>query len=366
MRLVFLTLALCTPLIIPGAPRAQAIADRPGTVSVPAFELPLSEYLSPEARAEMIRSSASGADAVEEADNAARARDIAEIRASMIPWTRDRIAGLRTRHDVALRHEQWGGVSVVVVEPATSAACRPDCGLLIDLHAGGFILGGAETFGLLEAIPIAAMTGATVVAVNYRQGPEHQFPAASEDVAAVYRHALDTAPAERIGLFGCSAGGVLVAEAIAWFQARNLPRPAAAGIFCAGADARYGGDARFIAPALTGSAAPDRERFEIMGDLYYGDIDFRDPLVSPVFDDDTMRAFPPTLLITATRASELSAAVYTHSRLTALGVEADLHVWDGLGHAFHLNEELPESREAYAVIARFFTQHLQSRRRTDP
>lgn len=361
MRFVHHFLALVVLTTLPHTASAQAISDRPGTVSVPAFELPLSEYLSPEARAEMTRSLSDADDGVDQTDNAARARDIAQIRASMIPWTRDRIATLRARHDVALRHEQWGNVSVIVVEPATSAACRPDCGLLIGLHAGGFILGSAETFGLLEAIPIAAMTGATVVAVNYRQGPEHRFPAASEDVAAVYRHALATTPAERLGLFGCSSGGVLVAEALAWFQREDLPAPAAAGIFCAGADARYGGDARFIVPALNGSPPPDRERFEIMEDLYYGDVDFRDPLVSPVFDDVVLRAFPPTLLITATRASDLSAAVYTHSRLVALGVEADLHVWEGLSHAFHLNEDLPESREAYAVIARFFVRHLSPR-----
>ncbi|WP_258078224.1 alpha/beta hydrolase, partial [Xanthomonas arboricola] len=31
----------------------------------------------------------------------------------------------------------------------------------------------------MEAIPLAAMTGMTVVAVDYRMGPEHHFPAAS-------------------------------------------------------------------------------------------------------------------------------------------------------------------------------------------
>jgi len=40
-------------------------------------------------------------------------------------------------------------------------------------------------------------------------------------------------------------------------------------------------------------------------------------------------------------------------------VEADLHVWDGLGHAFFYAPALPESREAFDVMARFFTSHLK-------
>ena len=39
------------------------------------------------------------------------------------------------------------------------------------------------------------------------------------------------------------------------------------------------------------------------------------------------------------------------------GVEASLHIWDGLGHAFFLDARLPESREAFAVMADFFKSH---------
>ena len=42
----------------------------------------------------------------------------------------------------------------------------------------------------------------------------------------------------------------------------------------------------------------------------------------------------------------------------AAGVQADLHVWDGMWHAFFSDPELPESQEAYAVTAAFFDRHL--------
>lgn len=37
---------------------------------------------------------------------------------------------------------------------------------------------------------------------------------------------------------------------------------------------------------------------------------------------------------------------------------ADLHVWEGLWYSFSLDPKLPESKEAYSVIAKFFNSHL--------
>jgi acetyl esterase/lipase len=65
------------------------------------------------------------------------------------------------------------------------------------------------------------------------------FPAASEDVAAVYRELLKVHKSSDIGAFGNSAGGLLTAQALAWFRHVKLPSPGASGIFCASADARW-------------------------------------------------------------------------------------------------------------------------------
>ena len=87
--------------------------------------------------------------------------------------------------------------------------------------------------------------------------------------------------------------------------------------------------------------------------------DLANPLASPVLDPALLKRFPPTLLITASRAMEMSAAINTHRELVKAGVEADLHVWDGLGHAFFYDIGLPESKEAFAVMSTFFRKHLQ-------
>ncbi len=86
--------------------------------------------------------------------------------------------------------------------------------------------------------------------------------------------------------------------------------------------------------------------------------DTKDPLVAPAVSADVLRRFPPTLIITATRGFEMSSAVYTHSLLVKLGVDAELHVWDGMFHGFFYNPDVPESRDAYDVMVRFFDRHL--------
>src|SRR6185312_5277229 len=63
--------------------------------------------------------------------------------------------------------------------------------ILLNLHGGGFSgcwPGCAE----LESIPLSALGQIEVVSVDYREGPDHKFPAASEDVASDYQELLKT------------------------------------------------------------------------------------------------------------------------------------------------------------------------------
>src|SRR5581483_976376 len=96
----------------------------------------------------------------------------------------------------------------------------------------------------------AGLGGFKVITVDYRMFPEHKFPAASEDVAAVYRALLQHYKAADIGIFGCSAGGILTAQSVAWFQTHGLPRPGAIGIMCASAGGFGAGDSGVLWPLV--------------------------------------------------------------------------------------------------------------------
>jgi acetyl esterase/lipase len=91
---------------------------------------------------------------------------------------------------------------------------------------------------------------------------------------------------------------------------------------------------------------------------YFDGADPKDPQVTPLESPAMMAKFPPTLLVTATRDIAMSPVITTHQTLVRLGVDAELHVWDGLQHSFFTNIDLPESKEYFGVVARFFDTHL--------
>lgn len=87
--------------------------------------------------------------------------------------------------------------------------------VILFMHGGGWVFGNADTHdGLCRAL--AAGTGHTVVAVDYRLAPEHRYPAAHKDCRAAYawisnKDAGHGLIAEQVVLAGDSAGGQLVA-----------------------------------------------------------------------------------------------------------------------------------------------------------
>ncbi len=49
---------------------------------------------------------------------------------------------------------------------------------------------------------------------------------------------------------------------------------------------------------------------------------------------------------------------HTHALLVKQGVETDLHVWEGMFHGFFYNVDVPESRDCYDIVVKFFEKHL--------
>jgi len=337
-------LLVMTALAIGPASPGEADNVKGATVEVPAFSLPYSSYASGEAQRRFEQQRAETPPPL--------GGDLAVQRAYYDGVNRDRVARMRAVYPVTIRHERIGGVEVDRVVP--EGGVTDEGRILINLHGGAF-LWGAGSGGLVEAIPIASLGRIEVVSVDYRQGPEWRFPAASQDVAAVYRALLKAHDPARIGLYGCSAGGVLAAQAVAWFQKENLPRPGAIGTFC-GSTVDMAGDSARLAVAATGGK-PDIP-LSLSALPYLASARPDDPLVFPGLSPAVLARFPPTLLITGTRDFAMSSVVHSNELLAAAGVSTELHVWEGMGHAFFSDPELPESKAAYAAIVRFFDRTL--------
>jgi epsilon-lactone hydrolase len=357
--------AFAGALVIGASMRLSAQSDpvmrttfaKDGTVHVPAFDLPPSSFASNEA-ADALKARA-GTPAFDYPPNL----DIKTMRMGMEALLSPAVKLMESQYPADIVQQSIAGVSARVVTPKGVSTNRAR--VLINLHGGGFSL-CADACAILESLPIAAVGGYKVISVNYRQGPEAKFPAASEDVTAVYRELLKSYKPSQIGIYGCSAGGALSAQVAAWLSAHGLPEPGAIGIFGSGAARFSTGDSAYLAgyidgsfppPPPAGTAVPPSALMKMMMSYFEG-IDSNDPLVSPAGHLDVLAKFPPTLVITGTRAPDMSPAIYTHSQLIKAGVPGDLIVGEGLGHCYIYSADLPEAKDAYSAIAKFFQKNL--------
>jgi len=325
-----------------------------GTVVVPSFELPPSVFSSKEAQAlQAMRAKMAGMMPSE------MPSDIVANRKQVDAMLAPQLEMMRAMYDVNVNETNVAGVPVRVVKPKDGDYDRDR--VLINLHGGAFSVCW-ETCSLMESIPIAALGDYEVVSVNYRMAPEAKHPAGVEDVAKVYAELLKYHEPEHIGIYGCSAGGALTAQTGAWLPAHGLPQAGALGIFGAGGVRFRAGDSAYVAGYIDGSFPPppkDGKEGLDMTHGYFAGVDMSGPDVSPGLYQDVLKKFPPTLLITGTRAMDMSPAIYTNSMLMKAGVETDLIVGEGMGHCYIMMPTLPESKDAYAAIVAFFKKHLK-------
>jgi len=269
----------------------------------------------------------------------------------------NRAERMKKLYAVKIAHSEFDGVPVDVV---TAVDAKSDDGrVLINLH-GGAMLWGAGSGGLVEAIPVASVSKIKVVTVDYREGPENQFPAAQEDVEKVYKALLRDRKPENIGIYGCSAGGGLTASSMVWFSDHKVPLPAAIGVFCA-AIGPDDGDSKSFSPLLMGQVLPSAKPLAPQWRNPYSnqaEMDYYKRFDAPGAFAAAIAKFPPTLLISGTRDFQLSGTLRANELLGDAGVATELHVWEGMWHSFFSDPELPESKAAYAVMARFFERQL--------
>lgn len=101
---------------------------------------------------------------------------------------------------------------------------------LMWMHGGGFVMGSLRSHDhALRAI--AADADAMVLAIDYRMGPEHRFPAAHDDALAAFRWVWREAAAlgidrTRLSIGGDSAGANLATSTCLALRDRREPLPA--------------------------------------------------------------------------------------------------------------------------------------------
>ena len=339
-RLPLILLAFTVSLRAQQPPQTNSsVLDANGTAHVTRV-IPVPTTISAEAQASLRRPSGS------------EDQNLAERRTSTDTWQTHAGEASLKAYPVKIESLTIAGVPVRNVLPLDETPQHPDH-VLINVHGGGF---DADSGSFTESIPIANLTHTRVVAVLYRLAPEHPFPAAVDDTIAVYRDLLKTYKPSHIALYGTSAGAILTAEVAVRLKQLNLPLPGALGIFSGMGDLNQYADSEALygLRGFTGSLpVPEGKPHD---EEYIRTTDPKDPVLSPLYAD--LHGMPPTLFITSGRDLLLSGTTILHRAFLRSGDDARLIVFEALPHAFWNDISLPETKEAYAYMADFFSQQL--------
>lgn len=276
---------------------------------------------------------------------------LAERRTNTDAWRRMDSAEARKLYPVNVEETSTAGVRTDIITPSPDPGTKR---VLINLHGGGF---NSDSGSLIEGVPIANLAKIKVVSVYYRLAPENPFPAAVDDVVAVYKELLKSYAPRSIGIFGTSAGAILTGEVAVRLKQLGLPLPGALGIFSGLADFSRPGDSlqMYTLNGFPGRLQPvDPDR--LPDSQYVGKTDRKDPILSPIFAD--LHGMPPTLLVTSTRDILLSGTSTLQRALLRTGDDAQLVVFEALPHAFWYHFQLPETKEALELMAKFFDDKL--------
>ncbi len=201
------------------------------------------------------------------------------------------------------------------------------------------------------AARLALATGLPVLLVAYRLAPEHPFPAGLEGVVHVYRAVLASGKqARQIAIGGDSAGGGLAISALLALRDRSIPLPAAAVLLSPWADLTLSGET-IQTRAMLDPMILERDLRNCAAH-YIGVGDLRDPLASAVYAD--LRGLPPFQIHVGDHELLLSDSQRLAANALAVGVAADLVVWEEMWHVFPAwTPDLPEGQQALDQIGEY-------------
>ncbi|WP_133272703.1 alpha/beta hydrolase [Hymenobacter radiodurans] len=239
------------------------------------------------------------------------------------------------------------GVKARIYTPKAGAAPFP---VIVYYHGGGWVIATIDTYHA-SAQALAEQTGAVVVSVEYRKGPEHKFPTAHDDAFAAYQWALKNAASikgdpKRVAVAGESAGGGLACAVS--MQARDkgvaLPKHQLLVYPIAGYDT--------TTPSYqksTETAPLNKAGMEWFFKNYLRTAaDGKDSRINLVAAN--LKGLPPTTIIAAEYDPLTSEGKTLGDKLTAAGVKVNYKLYEGTTHEFFgMAAVVPEAKQAQSV-----------------
>jgi acetyl esterase len=251
-----------------------------------------------------------------------------------------------------VRELRAGEVPLRLYRPAGTSGSerRP---VLVYFHGGGWTIGDLDTHDVL-CRQLAQASGAAVVSVDYRLGPEQRFPAAVDDCVAATRWVREQArdlalDASRLAVGGDSAGGNLAAVVCLVLREAGEPLPAFQLLIYPATDMRA------VAPSHTSNGQGyllTRDSIAYYRGHYLLDAaQWTDWRASPLLAPDH-RGLPPALVLTAGFDPLRDEGLQYANALSAAGVPAQYVCFERQIHGFiTMGRLLEEANTAVELCA---------------
>jgi acetyl esterase/lipase len=224
---------------------------------------------------------------------------------------------------------------------------------ILYLHGGAFVCGSPRTHRSITR-RLCALTGAEVLAPDYRLAPESRFPTQINDCLDAYKQLLaDGYAPDRIAIAGDSAGGNLTLMTAKAIELAGLPAPAALVM---------------MSPVISNHPLPDntlaeREHRDPMIRIAWAlDIerallvDPQHPLADPMKQD--FSRLPPSMIQVGDDEVLFDNSAWLVEAVTRAGAHCELEVYLKRWHVFQAHAGLmPSSDKALERQAEFMKQH---------
>lgn len=240
-----------------------------------------------------------------------------------------------------------GGVPGYWVKPSSP---KPSV-VMLYVHGGGYRSGTAKAYCPLAA-HFATRVNVCAFLPDYRLAPEHTFPAAVEDGQTVLQGLVEMGYSQVV-VVGDSAGGGLSLSLLC-----SSPE---AHVICAAVLMSPWTDLSLTNSSITLRATADivltAKMLSNCAVFYLGSHDPLNPLASPLYADFSQ--LPPLQVHVGDREILLDDSLKLEERAKPAGVEVDIHVWKGMGHAFpYMLGKLQAADAALDMMVTFLSDRL--------
>jgi len=245
-----------------------------------------------------------------------------------------------------------GNIHLRIYTPKGHTGSLP---VIVYYHGGGFVIAGIDAYNA-SVRGMAEQTGAIVVAVAFRLGPEYKFPVAHNDAFAAYQWVVNNVAsingdAKKITVMGESAGGNLAANVSIMARDNGVALPVCEVLVYP----ITGANVNTQSYQKNASAKPlNKPMMEWFFKNYLNNMDeAKDPRINLVAAD--LKGLEPAMIITDELDPLQSEGMMLADKMKAAGVSVDSKNYDGVTHEFFgMAAIVPQAKDAQAYAADFF------------